>query len=89
LNANFNDPLTFAWQEGYGVFSSVSQQLERAVMYVKNQKEHHKNKTAIAWLETTNHQDDPPRESQNSTRKTPKKQRCQPHSIKPARIRLN
>jgi putative transposase len=60
LNANFNDPLKFAWQEGYGVFSLGSQQLERAIMYVQNQKQHHKNKTAIAWLETTNYQDDPP-----------------------------
>jgi putative transposase len=60
LNTNFNDFPKFAWQEGYGVFSLGGKQLEQAIKYVQNQKEHHKNKTAIAWLETTNHQDDPP-----------------------------
>ena len=31
----------FQWQVGYGVFSLGSQQLDRAVAYVKNQKQHH------------------------------------------------
>jgi putative transposase len=60
LNTNFNDSTKFVWQEGYGVFSLGSKQLEQAISYVQNQKEHHKNKTAIAWLEATNHQDDSP-----------------------------
>jgi putative transposase len=50
----------FAWQEGYGVFSLGSKQLEQAVIYVQNQKIHHLEKTAIASLEQITHQDDPP-----------------------------
>jgi putative transposase len=50
----------FAWQEGYGVFSLGSKQLEQAVTYVQNQKLHHLNGTAIASLETYNQQYDPP-----------------------------
>src|SRR4028118_2293407 len=41
----------FGWQEGYGVFSLGGKQLEQAVDYVKNQKAHHSNGTAIASLE--------------------------------------
>jgi putative transposase len=41
----------FGWQEGYGVFSLGSKQLEQAVNYVENQKTHHLNGTAIASLE--------------------------------------
>jgi putative transposase len=41
----------FGWQEGYGVFSLGSKQLEQAVNYVENQKAHHLNGTAIASLE--------------------------------------
>lgn len=50
----------FAWQEGYGVFSVGSKQIDRAVAYVNNQKIHHGNKTAISWLEKTDSEDDPP-----------------------------
>jgi putative transposase len=39
------------WQDGYGVFSLGSKQLETAVNYVKNQKIHHSQGTAIAALE--------------------------------------
>jgi putative transposase len=39
------------WQEGYGVFSFGSKQLETAVNYVKNQKIHHSQGTVIAALE--------------------------------------
>jgi putative transposase len=38
----------FAWQEGYGVFSLGSKQLDQAVIYVQNQKLHHLNGTALA-----------------------------------------
>ncbi|MGD1703740.1 IS200/IS605 family transposase [Dapis sp. BLCC M229] len=31
----------FAWQTGYGVFSLRQTQLERAIAYVDNQKQHH------------------------------------------------
>jgi REP element-mobilizing transposase RayT len=37
--------LQFAWQTGYGVFSVSESQLEKAYLYIKNQKEHHRRKT--------------------------------------------
>ena len=51
---------TFGWQRGYGVFSLGRKQLEQAVIYVKNQKEHHSNGTTIASLEEHNQDDDAP-----------------------------
>ncbi|MBD2203019.1 IS200/IS605 family transposase [Calothrix sp. FACHB-1219] len=51
----------FGWQRGYGVFSLGSKQLEQAVIYVKNQKEHHLNGTVIASLEQHNQEDDRPK----------------------------
>ena len=50
----------FAWQRGYGVFSLGRKQLEQAVIYVKNQKEHHLHGTVIASLEEYNQDDDSP-----------------------------
>ena len=44
--------LSFAWQEGYGVFTLGSKQLEIAKTYVANQKIHHAEKTIIKALET-------------------------------------
>lgn len=44
----------FSWQRGYGSLSLGSKQLEQAVSYVKNQKNHHSQKTAIATLEKYN-----------------------------------
>ncbi|VEP13148.1 transposase [Hyella patelloides LEGE 07179] len=41
----------FYWQQGYGVFSMGSKQLETAVNYVKNQKIHHSQGTTIPALE--------------------------------------
>ncbi|GGA22864.1 hypothetical protein CYANOKiyG1_38090 [Okeania sp. KiyG1] len=35
----------FAWQAGYGVFSLGKTQLERAIAYVDNQKQHHSKET--------------------------------------------
>ncbi len=37
----------FAWQTGYGVFSLGQTQLERAIAYVDNQKQHHSKGTFI------------------------------------------
>jgi REP element-mobilizing transposase RayT len=51
LNNIKNDALQFSWQEGYGVFSLGSKQLDRAIAYVQHQKEHHAKNTAIAALE--------------------------------------
>ncbi|MBW4619902.1 MAG: IS200/IS605 family transposase [Cyanosarcina radialis HA8281-LM2] len=62
INNNVLSPKSnkFAWQEGDGVFSLGSKQLEQAVIYVQNQKIHHLEKTEIASLEQITHQDDPP-----------------------------
>ena len=35
----------FAWQEGFGGFSYSKSHLENVIKYIKNQKEHHRNKT--------------------------------------------
>lgn len=63
LNRNVLAPNSdkFAWQEGYGVFSLGSKQLEQAIAYVQNQKTHHLEKTAIPYLEQITQQDDPPK----------------------------
>ncbi len=50
----------FQWQNGYGVFSVGTKNLEVAVNYVKKQKEHHQNKTIIEALESIKYEDDPP-----------------------------
>ena len=52
VNQTFLDKeFTFAWQREYGVFSLGSQQLERAVGYANNQKQHHTDGTIIRLLE--------------------------------------
>jgi putative transposase len=48
LSVNSNK---FYWQEGYGVFSLGSKQLEQATNYVKNQKTHHLQGSSIKALE--------------------------------------
>ncbi len=40
-----------AWQRGYGVFSFGEKQRAYAIEYVKNQKDHHRQKTINPWLE--------------------------------------
>lgn len=35
----------FKWQKGYGIFSLGESQLPNLLRYIKNQKEHHKEKT--------------------------------------------
>jgi putative transposase len=42
---------SFAWQREYGVFSLGGQQLDRAVAYVMNQKEHHTQGSIERFLE--------------------------------------
>lgn len=42
---------TFAWQNEYGVFSLGGKQLETAIVYVQNQKQHHKERSLIHGLE--------------------------------------
>jgi putative transposase len=50
INQTFPDQ-TFAWQGEYGVFSLGGKQLEGAIAYVENQKQHHANRTLIRALE--------------------------------------
>ncbi|MGL5871514.1 MAG: IS200/IS605 family transposase [Xenococcaceae cyanobacterium] len=61
LNQNFPDSPQFAWQEGYGVFSLGGKQLDEAIAYVRHQKIHHQQNTAIAMLEQIDRNDDPPK----------------------------
>jgi REP element-mobilizing transposase RayT len=35
----------FEWQEGFGAFSYSKSQVEAVCLYIKNQEEHHRNKT--------------------------------------------
>jgi REP element-mobilizing transposase RayT len=42
---------TFAWQRGYGVLTIGSRQRSDAESYVRAQKQHHRDQTALAWLE--------------------------------------
>jgi putative transposase len=60
LNQTFRNPDKFGWQEGYGVFSLGQRQLEQAVTYVLNQKEHHLQNTVNSHLEKITHEDDRP-----------------------------
>jgi putative transposase len=41
----------FVWQPGYSVFTLSKNQLEPAIAYVANQKQHHAEKTTIPALE--------------------------------------
>ncbi len=60
LNKELVSEQVFKWQSGYGVFSLGSKQLDVAVNYVKRQKEHHAQGTAIASLEKCSEPDNPP-----------------------------
>ena len=37
----------FSWQEGYGAFSHSKSQVPAVIKYIKNQQEHHRNKTFL------------------------------------------
>ncbi|WP_426777688.1 IS200/IS605 family transposase [Lusitaniella coriacea] len=54
----------FGWQRGYGVFSLGGKQLENAIAYVQNQKQHHTQGTIVASLERADAEDNPPPEVQ-------------------------
>ncbi len=52
VNQTKLDPETkFAWQKEYGVFSLGGQQLDRAITYVNNQKQHHAQGSIERYLE--------------------------------------
>jgi putative transposase len=49
--SQLNPEFKFAWQHEYGVFSLGGKQLDRAVSYVKNQKQHHAQGSIVRFLE--------------------------------------
>jgi putative transposase len=51
LNHLSTSSLKFGWQDGYGVFTLGSKQLEQAIAYVAHQKAHHQQKTVIPAME--------------------------------------
>jgi REP element-mobilizing transposase RayT len=53
-------PEAFKWQRGFGVFTLGESQLERAISYVENQKEHHRANTTNRWLERITEDEDAP-----------------------------
>lgn len=50
----------FGWQRGYGVFSLGRKQLDGAIAYVRDQKDHHQRGTTVLSLERDNHEDNGP-----------------------------
>ncbi|WP_341730804.1 IS200/IS605 family transposase [Microcoleus sp. EPA2] len=60
LNQTLQNPNRFGWQEGYGVFSLGQTQIEQAVAYVINQKQHHLRNTVNSHLEQITDRDDRP-----------------------------
>ena len=46
INQNNFIPLKFAWQTGYGAFSVSESGVNRVSEYIKNQKQHHQNKSS-------------------------------------------
>jgi len=42
---NFPERRLFAWQEKYGAFSVRVSQLETTIQYIKDQKEHHRERS--------------------------------------------
>ena len=45
INENKLCRLKFAWQGGYGAFSYSRSQLDRLILYIKNQEKHHQKKS--------------------------------------------
>jgi putative transposase len=60
LNHSWPGEEPFNWQRGYGVFTLGESQLDRAIAYVQNQKQHHQQQTTNSWLERTNEFDEGP-----------------------------
>lgn len=51
ISLKFERP--FAWQEGYGVLSVSEGNVPRVIAYIKNQKQHHAEKTRLPEFEMT------------------------------------
>ncbi|NJL20166.1 MAG: IS200/IS605 family transposase [Leptolyngbyaceae cyanobacterium SM1_3_5] len=57
LNHRSTCSLKFGWQQGYGVFTLGSKQLEQAIDYVANQKVHHRQGTVHSAMECVGEED--------------------------------
>ncbi len=66
-----NGSQAFAWQRGYGYLTFGESQCERAVAYVKGQKQHHLMNTVNNWLERV---DEDNEDEAPSTASAPKSQ---------------
>jgi REP element-mobilizing transposase RayT len=51
LNHGGEMPCQFAWQRGYGAMTLGERQRPMAEAYIREQKDHHAQQTANAWLE--------------------------------------
>ncbi len=56
--ASSHEFIGLVWQRGYGIFSLGEKQRRFAIEYVKNQKEHHRQKTTNQWLERCDDEND-------------------------------
>jgi hypothetical protein len=45
VHETFPEMRDFAWQEGYGAFSVSVSHLDETIAYIKNQEEHHRQKS--------------------------------------------
>jgi putative transposase len=50
INKNNLTTEKFAWQNGFGAFSVSESVLDKTFQYIKNQKQHHKNKSSSEEL---------------------------------------
>ncbi len=56
----------FEWQEGYGAHSIGERNRAVAEAYVAAQKQHHREQTAVAWLERSTEDDEEPTDLQRA-----------------------
>jgi putative transposase len=45
IHDNFPEQRAFAWQRGYGAFSVSTSLIQENIVYIRNQREHHRKKT--------------------------------------------
>ena len=57
MSRELDVPVEFGWHPDYGVMSLDSKQMERVVQYVKDQRQHHAQRTTITVLERLSQDD--------------------------------
>jgi putative transposase len=55
----------FGWQRGYGVLTLGQRQRPDAELYVRRQKDHHREGTAVAWMERCSEVDEGPEDMES------------------------